>query len=270
MSTDTGSTYAIAQGEQGASRLEVLTRLTWSSSARFLQKQGCLDGMHCLELGCGAGAVSQVLLALLGDKGRLTGFDIDSESIALAKKNVNEPAANFTVMDLEKDSLPSEPVYDLIYCRLILEHLSDPMAVISRLNKQLKPGGVFVVQDADCHDFLHWPENAAYQQYAKLLTALIKKQGGCPQLGRQLPSIFRRSGFTDINFEVEHPIYVEGEGKQFPIMTLEAIREGLLKEKLLSEKEYSVLLDKLSQFCSDPDSLVGIVRFVHCAGRKPC
>ncbi|UYM14540.1 class I SAM-dependent methyltransferase [Endozoicomonas euniceicola] len=266
-----GLHYAFVHGVLGSSRLEILTRLSWPSSQKFLMSQGISEGMSCLEAGCGAGAITGHLRGLLGEGGFVTGFDMDAESIELARKKfAGIRGLDFKVLDLEADELAFNQSFDLVYCRLILEHLPDPEAAIQKLTRYLKPGGLFVAQTIDCEGQYCWPDNAAYQKSAGLLGQIIDVRGGHSDCGRWLPSIVRKQKFLRINVEVENLVYLEGEGKQFVPLTMEALGKGLLEEGLLEKDEFRELLNDLRRFCNEPDSVVSLPRFVHCAGRKPC
>lgn len=266
-----GLHYAFVHGVLGASRLEILTRLSWPSSQNFLVSQGVREGMSCLEAGCGAGAITRHLQSFLGKDGFVTGFDMDEESIELARKKFSDSrGVNFQVLDLEVDDLAFDQQFDLIYCRHVLEHLSDPEASIRKLTRYLKPGGLFVAQTIDCEGQYCWPDNAAYQKSAGLLARIIDSRGGHSDCGRWLPSILRKLKLLRLHVEVENLVYLEGEGKQFVPLTMEALGKGLLEEGLLEKEEFRQLLSELRQFCNEPDSTVSLPRFVHCAGRKPC
>ena len=246
-----GGHYALVQGVQGASRLEVLTRLSWSSSQAFLKSQGVKEGMHCLEAGCGAGAVSRLLKELLGTSGTLTGFDMDAESIEMAARLfADEVGATFKVLNIEQDEFVDDQQYDVIYCRFFLEHLKDPFRCIRLLSKKLKPGGLFIAQDIDCGGLFCWPENAAYQRNAELLAQLINVRGGQPDFGRCLPGMLKKAGYLHVNIRVENLAFLDGEGKQFMPLTLEALRKGLLEEELISKSDYMTLLYDLREFCN--------------------
>ena len=265
------SSYALVQGVQGASRLEVMTRLSWPSSQNFLVSQGVREGMSCLEVACGAGAITRQLKSFLGGGSLVTGFDIDEKSIELARKKFADArGVNFQVVDLEADELAFDQPFDLVYCRHILEHVSDPEASIHKLTRYLKPGGLFVAQTVDCEGRYCWPDNAAYQKSVELLARVVDVRGGHSDCGRWLPSILRKQNFLHINIKVENLVHLEGEGKQFLPLTMEAVEKGLLEERLLEKDEFRELLNGLRQFCNQPDSIVSSPRIVHCAGRKPC
>ncbi|WP_461536663.1 class I SAM-dependent methyltransferase [Spongorhabdus nitratireducens] len=210
MPSGSTSSYAIAQGDLGASRLELLTQLTWQYSLRFLRKQISLEGKQCLEPGCGTGAISAHLLKLLGNEGRLTAFDIDPASIAQAKQNIPDPRAEFKIQNLSAITPDDSEKYDIIYCRFILEHIPDPVDVIHRLRSLLKAGGLLIAEDIDTRGFFCSPDNEYFQQFAELVGSAISVRGGNPRLGPRLPAIFQDAGFIDLDVEVVLKLIIYG------------------------------------------------------------
>ena len=51
--------YVIHGGVPGKQRMEVVARAYWPTTLPLLQRAGIREGMHCLDLGCGAGDVTQ-------------------------------------------------------------------------------------------------------------------------------------------------------------------------------------------------------------------
>lgn len=262
------SSYAIAQGDQGASRLEFLTRLTWPDTYHFLKKLP-LEGKHCLEPGCGAGAVSAHLLELLGDNGRLTAFDIDPASVTIARKNIPDPRVEFKVRDLSTDHTAPDEQYDIIFCRFILEHIHNPAETIEKLKEWLKPGGMLIAEDIDAGGFFCHPDSEYFQQFRELLQECIRVRGGDPQLGFKLPVLFKSAGFIDLEIEVVNRASLDDDVKQFSLITLDAFRDSLIDEKLLNEADFLKLRERLSEFYSNTEVLHSLARTIQCAGIKP-
>jgi trans-aconitate methyltransferase len=69
--------YAIHGGVAGSKRMEVVARAYWPTTLPLLQRAGIREGMHCLDLGCGAGDVTFEIARLVGPSGRVVGMDMD-------------------------------------------------------------------------------------------------------------------------------------------------------------------------------------------------
>lgn len=84
-----------------------------------------------LEIGCGEGHVTELILAK--DVSKVLATDI---SVSLIKENadrINDPRVNFQTADLF--SLPLKDQFDLIVCCEVLEHLSEPEEALDILFK---------------------------------------------------------------------------------------------------------------------------------------
>lgn len=100
----------------------------------FLKKKG----KFC-EYGGGIGPFSDWLLPLFPDW-QYHIADLDCPMLAFAKwRFKNKDNVSFSTVTLTK--LPLKDQYDVITCKQVLEHVSQPLRVIKHLVAHLKPGG---------------------------------------------------------------------------------------------------------------------------------
>src|SRR6266446_9976530 len=78
--------YIIRGGAEGKTRLEVLARVMWPTTARLLEQAGLALEMKCLEPGCGGGDVTLQLANLVGLKGQVVGLDMDEIKLDMARE----------------------------------------------------------------------------------------------------------------------------------------------------------------------------------------
>ncbi len=93
--------------------------------------------LQVLDAGGGTGKMTEYMLQL-GHTVRLT--DISEEVLALAKQKLGKPQ-NLQVLHTDILSLDENQQYDLVICHAVLEWLKDPVSVITKLHKLVKPGG---------------------------------------------------------------------------------------------------------------------------------
>jgi SAM-dependent methyltransferase len=100
-----------------------------------------LDGKLTLECGCGAGRFTEILLA---KNAHLYSIDFSSAVDANVK---NFPVTNkHKVFQADILNLPfQEESFDLVFCLGVIQHTPDPIATISALYRQVKPGGFLVI-----------------------------------------------------------------------------------------------------------------------------
>ncbi len=103
-----------------------------------------LDARHAVDLGCGPGNSTQVLLARF-PQAHVTGMDSSPQMIDAAKKRL--PDVPFAVADIATWQ-PPQP-QDVILSNATLQWLPDHAALMPRLIHMLAPGGCLAVQMPD-------------------------------------------------------------------------------------------------------------------------
>ena len=86
METPPGSPqYVLGRSETESQRLVKQAAFLRPSTERVFRKAGIAEGMHVLDLGCGAGDVSFLAAELVGPTGSVVGIDVDPGVLALAR-----------------------------------------------------------------------------------------------------------------------------------------------------------------------------------------
>jgi SAM-dependent methyltransferase len=101
-------------------------------------------GRSVLEVGCGAG----VDLARFARGGaRVTGVDLTSSAIGLARANFEQQAlrGEFFVADGEHLPFP-DASFDLVYAHGVVQYTADPARLVRECRRVLKPGGDAIFQ----------------------------------------------------------------------------------------------------------------------------
>jgi SAM-dependent methyltransferase len=99
------------------------------------------SGTDVLEVGCGAGRFTEVLLAT---GARLTSVDLSS---AVEANQENFPQnEHHRVLQADVMQLPFAPrQYDIVFCLGVIQHTPSPEATIEKLYEQVRPGGWLVI-----------------------------------------------------------------------------------------------------------------------------
>jgi 2-polyprenyl-6-hydroxyphenyl methylase / 3-demethylubiquinone-9 3-methyltransferase len=99
-----------------------------------------LDGKTALDVGCGAGLLTEPL-ARLGAK--VTGIDASPEVIAVAREHAAAMRLEIDYRVGDVQALEGE--FDLVTSMEVIEHVADPSAFVKALAKRLAPGGLLVM-----------------------------------------------------------------------------------------------------------------------------
>lgn len=109
----------------------------------LLARVSLTQALEVVDLGCGAGNVTQALRARWpGAATHITGVDSSPEMLAQAR--IAEPSADWVEADIA-GWRPPQPV-DLIFSNAALHWLPDHATLIPHLMSCLKPGGVLALQ----------------------------------------------------------------------------------------------------------------------------
>ena len=113
-------------------------RLEESLGVELLEKVGDLN---CLEIGCGAGRFTEILLKLCA---QVVSVDL---SDAVDANKINFPiSGSHTIIQGDVLKLPFKTEnFGLVVCLGVIQHTPDPESTIIALSKQVQPGGWLVI-----------------------------------------------------------------------------------------------------------------------------
>jgi 2-polyprenyl-3-methyl-5-hydroxy-6-metoxy-1,4-benzoquinol methylase len=110
-------------------------------------------GKRVLDLGCRDGSLTQYFAA--GNK--VIGVDIDRQALALARQKLGIATV---WLDLNLHSVPfAERSFDVVVAGELLEHLVNPLSVVSQVHRVLAAGGMFV---GSVPNSFHWRARLAF------------------------------------------------------------------------------------------------------------
>jgi 2-polyprenyl-3-methyl-5-hydroxy-6-metoxy-1,4-benzoquinol methylase len=119
---------------------------------------GMLPNSHVLEVGCGIGTLTQLLIEYLSE-GSLYSCDISNESIAIAKENLKK-YNNLTLQCQDATDFLLDKKFDLIIMPDCIEHIPIELhkKMFLNLSKMLKKNGIL---------YIHIPNPYCMEWYRK-------------------------------------------------------------------------------------------------------
>jgi SAM-dependent methyltransferase len=191
--------------EQARQRLSLLEQCYDGPTTRRLLALGVAPGWRCLEVGAGAGSITEFLCREVGPEGRVTAVDIDTRFV----DEIDAPNLDVVRLDVTTDELPKE-AFDLVHCRALLMHLPARQRVLDALVAALRPGGWLLVEEGD-----HYPVSALGsglhpEVLEMVLVDGLSRAGVDWAFARQLPALLQRQGIGDIRAESEVALFEGG------------------------------------------------------------
>ncbi len=269
MTKEALKSYPIKGGKVGRARLAVLSGVLSPTTERHLERAGDLSGRTAIDVGCGGGDVTFALARRVGPSGHVTGIDLDEEKLAWARADAEAHGlsnVHFEATDVAK-TWPGKDA-DLVYARFILTHLREPQALLAQAMTALKPGGMILVEDIDISGHFSYPDCAAFRTYFESYIALSQRRGGDPLIGRRLALLLEDAGFDSAQATVVQPFSRQGGAKDVALLTLDAIGDGLLAEKVLAADELARIKQELRAFVERSDTVISMPRIFQAWARK--
>ena len=264
-----GDTYAIAGGEDGKRRLDLLAEVTRLGTVDLLMRAGVEPGWHCLDLGCGGGHVTIELARLVGSAGSAVGVDFDETVVSLARIDAEQAGVECDFLVADCNDIGALGAFDLVYARFLLSHLSGPDEVLARAMRAVKPGGTAVLEDTDFSGFFCWPPSQAHERYAELYCSAVRSGGGDPNLGRRLAELLAGAGVETISVRVSQPVYSTGIRKHLNRITMERIAPTLLERGLADTEEIDRVVAEMRVYAEDESTIIATPRVVQAWGTVP-
>ncbi|WP_292650503.1 methyltransferase domain-containing protein [Mesorhizobium sp.] len=260
--------YIIKGGEEGRSRLALISRVLAPATRALLDRFEPLNGMLALDAGCGGGDVSFELAARVGSNGRVVGFDLDEEKLAAAR----EEAANRGLANVafhKASVLDPWPISGaaLVYIRFVLTHLASPEEVLARARAALAPGGVLIVEDIDYAGQFCDPPCPAVDRYSELFVATLKARGGDPFIGRRLVRLLESAGFASVDSGLVQPFGRSRDIKQTTSLTMAAIAGAVAASGIATAEEVDHLTREIKSFADRSDTTISLPRIFQAWGR---
>jgi ubiquinone/menaquinone biosynthesis C-methylase UbiE len=188
--------YVLGRSETESQRLIKQALFLRPSTERVFRKAGIAEGMHVLDLGCGAGDVSFLASELVGPTGSVFGIDVDPGVLAVARERA--AASGLTRVRFEErtiDSLTSTQPFDAVVGRFVLMYQADPVATLRRVSNLVRTGGLIVVQEPDFRvGITTSPTVDLWQQVQHWIAETFRRGGVHYDIGGRLYHVFRRAG----------------------------------------------------------------------------
>ena len=189
------SAYFLGHSDQELARLNEQGRIVEPITRRFFREAGLVAGMRVLDVGSGAGDVSFLAADLIGDTGAIVGVDRSSSAVEVARARADAAVCRnvyFRVGDLAEMKF-DEP-FDAVIGRYVLVFQNDPAAMLTKLAKHVRQGGLIVFHEGDFEGCQSFPPSPIYDSCCRWLSETIRLLGLEQRMGMKLHSAFVSAG----------------------------------------------------------------------------
>jgi ubiquinone/menaquinone biosynthesis C-methylase UbiE len=200
-------------------------------------------GSRVLEAGCGVGAQT-VTLAQSSPNAIITAVDISEASISQAREKVEKAGmTNVKFKQADIFHLPFQAAtFDHVFVCFVLEHLPNPIDILIRLKKVIKPGGSITVIEGDHGSVYFYPDSNEAHEAIQCQIELQRRAGGNALIGRELYPLLNKGGFDSVRVsprmvyvDSSKPAMVEGFTKKTFTAMIEGVRETAISAGLIDQ-----------------------------------
>lgn len=267
-----GDAYILGYDAAEHERLDRQAAMWEEATREALNAVDVKPGWRCLDAACGTGAVMRILGEMVGPSGTVHGADLDEiyGSAAIAKLNASGyPVHTFEKLDLVNGGDPEGAPFDLVFTRLLICHMTDPVKMLKRLWSWVRPGGVLLVQDYDMGVTHRKPVTDASLRAYDLIRAVFSMSGKDPRAGASMPHYFIETG-------IGFPDGTLVRGKLAPVAdvagmhtaALSSMTPALVKLGAATEDEMKALIAEISRLSTDPTATARIPDMIASWKRK--
>ncbi len=216
-----------------------------------------------LEIGCGVGAQTEILLRHFPEL-HVTGLDVSDTNLGRAREFLAaQPIApdryDFVLGDAARLDFPLDS-FDSAFLCWILEHVSNPVLVLSEARRVLRPGAPIVVNEVQNASLFLTPYSPNTLAYWTAFNDHQFELGGDPFVGAKLGNLLQRVGFHDIVTEVKTILLdnrAPGERSEFLAYWTDLLLSGcpgLLEAGKISVEVVDGMREELQVVAHEPDA----------------
>ncbi|HUX78724.1 MAG TPA: methyltransferase domain-containing protein [Alphaproteobacteria bacterium] len=251
--TKENDNYLLETGKKDYERLLLLNEITNPYSIPFLKKY-IKPGQKVLEVGCGIGLMSQEIAKIVGEKGSVTGTDLNEEQLAIAQDLISSQYLKrlhfqkASVYDLSE----FRDNYDVVYVRFLFIHLEDVTQALDQIKGVLKPGGFLLVEElAGNNTIASDPKDARLAYVRKVDDLQEDLQKSNFTIAKILGVLLMKNGFTIISDQGAQPKLDTQKKRRFFSLGMKSIEEALVKNEKLTREGSQAMIKEVEKMEKD-------------------
>ncbi len=238
----------------------------------MLDRIGVQPDWHCIDLGCGAGGITDLMSGRVGPEGQVLGLDADPAMVEAARtwaKARGLKTVTYLQGDAYETGLPRE-AFHLVHFRFLAFTAGQEEGLLKEALALTKPGGVLAIQEPDSLTLNCYPPHPSWDRLRKAIEGLFTAIGCDVHLAQRLYGLLRREGMEDIRYR---PFLVgitsrDAMADYLP-QTIESLSRALLEHRLIGERELEEALAACRNHLAQPDTISTSALVTQVWGKKP-
>jgi ubiquinone/menaquinone biosynthesis C-methylase UbiE len=226
--SESSSSYALGHSEEELDRLRTQAQLIDPITRRFFREAGIEPGMRVLDVGCGAGDTSVLLVDMVGAGGEVIGVDRAPAAIAAARAK-GEGRGNLRFLEGDPAGMSFGGPFDAVVGRYVLMFQDHPAAMLHSLASHLRRGGLMAFHELDYEGISSIPPLPTFDQLMRWNAETTQRYGADPRMGAKLLAAFVTAGLPMPTVRVD-ALSGKGEGSTGLLLLARNLTRSLLPE----------------------------------------
>jgi ubiquinone/menaquinone biosynthesis C-methylase UbiE len=217
-----------------------------------------------LEVGCGVGAQTEILLRRFPDI-HVHGIDLNEKQINTANnflKTLSYAKGRYTLEKANAQNLDYESNhFDGAFLCWVLEHVPEPQKVLSEVRRVLKPGSDVYITEVLNSSFFLDPYSPNVWKYWMAYNDFQFENAGDPFVGAKLGNLLHSAGLQNVSTSVK-TWHLDNRVPERRKETIEFWSELLLsgadiliQEKLVTQEIVDAMKQELNDVSRDPNAV---------------
>lgn len=255
-----GDKYALGYSGQELERLTAQHRLFGPFTRDLFARAGLAPGMRVLDIGSGAGDVALLASEFVGPQGSVLGIDRGAPAVQRASARAQAAgAANVRFVEADLGTVEFDQPFDAIVGRFVLMYMPDPGAVLGRLTRFLRSGGIVAFQEMDMTTPRAVPPSPVFAKTLEWMHRAFEHAKVPLDMAMRLHPAFVKAGLPPPEMQGGTAV-VAGDCRLMCVVVAELIRSLLpLIEKFGIATAEQVDIDSLEQRLIDDVTSLGSV-----------
>ena len=187
--------YALGHSSQELDRLSRQAEAFGPFTRALFEQAGIVSGMRILDVGSGSGDVAFLAAEMAGPAGEVIGTDLAPAAVEHANARArSRGAANVRFVQGNPAEVTFPQPFDAVVGRLVLMYCPDPVDILRKLARHLRPGGLIVFQEFDLANARSLPPAPAFDRALVWVKRTLAATGARLQLGLELYPLYVAAG----------------------------------------------------------------------------